>query len=413
MNSTHVWKKNFRVLWLSQFLAIAGLTVLVPLLPIYISTLGDLSMGEIQFWSGLAIAAPALTTMISSPFWGKLGDRISRKWMILRALFGLSLCLFLMAFAATPLQFVFIRLLQGLFGGVVEASNAFATSEAPETEQGHVLGKLQSSVSAGSLVGPLIGGVAATIFGFSSLMMGIAILTFIACLFGMKRLTETEHPKLQEASQVKGSVKQSYCCLLSSQITCRFIIVGVLANFAMYGMITALAPLTSSVNHTFLDDKAAVGLLQSAFWMASIISAPLWGYLNDKRHVKNVYLIATMICGVSVILQGLATHLWILLAFRILQGLTYSALIQSVMFVVVNASHNHLKGTFVGATNSILVIGQIVGSMLGALITSTYNPVQTFIWMGVIFAASSVVLMSTHLSPIKEQKMMNKRMGVE
>ena len=45
------------------------------------------------------------------------------------------------------------------------------------------------------------------------------------------------------------------------------------------------------------------------------------------------------------------------MAARILQGLTYSALIQSVMFVVVNACHQQLKGTFVGTTNSMLVIG--------------------------------------------------------
>ncbi|WP_423830912.1 MFS transporter, partial [Staphylococcus pseudintermedius] len=74
-------------------MAIAGLTVLVPLLPIYIASLKQLNIFEIQLWSGIAIAAPAITTMLASPLWGKLGDRLSRKWMVLRALFGLGLCL--------------------------------------------------------------------------------------------------------------------------------------------------------------------------------------------------------------------------------------------------------------------------------------------------------------------------------
>ena len=111
-----IWRSNFRVLWLSQFIAIAGLTVLVPLLPIYMASLQNLSVVEIQLWSGIAIAAPAVTTMIASPIWGKLGDKISRKWMVLRALLGLAICLFLMALCTTPLQFVIVRLLQGLFG---------------------------------------------------------------------------------------------------------------------------------------------------------------------------------------------------------------------------------------------------------------------------------------------------------
>lgn len=72
MTSAHLWKRNFRILWSSQFISIAGLTVLVPLLPIYIASLEQLSVTEIQLWSGMAIAAPAVTTMIASPLWGNL-----------------------------------------------------------------------------------------------------------------------------------------------------------------------------------------------------------------------------------------------------------------------------------------------------------------------------------------------------
>ncbi len=76
--------------------------------------------------------------------------------MVLRALLGLAVCLFLMALCTTPsLQFVLVRLLQGLFGGVVDASSAFASAEAPAEDRGKVLGRLQSSVSAGSLVGAI------------------------------------------------------------------------------------------------------------------------------------------------------------------------------------------------------------------------------------------------------------------
>ncbi len=48
---------------------------------------------------------------------------------------------------------VLVRLLQGLFGGVVDASSAFASAEAPAEDRGKGLGRLQSSVSAGVLWG--------------------------------------------------------------------------------------------------------------------------------------------------------------------------------------------------------------------------------------------------------------------
>ncbi len=36
----------------------------------YMASLQNLSVVEIQLWSGIAIAAPAVTTMIASPIWG-------------------------------------------------------------------------------------------------------------------------------------------------------------------------------------------------------------------------------------------------------------------------------------------------------------------------------------------------------
>ncbi len=73
MINQSIWRSNFRILWLSQFIAIAErIDVLVPLLPIYMASLQNLSVVEIQLWSGIAIAAPAVTTMIASPIWGKL-----------------------------------------------------------------------------------------------------------------------------------------------------------------------------------------------------------------------------------------------------------------------------------------------------------------------------------------------------
>ena len=170
----------------------------------------------------------------------------------------------------------------------------------------------------------------------------------------------------------------------------------------MYGMMTALAPLTAGVNTTLLDDKSAVGIVQSVFWTASILSAPLWGRLNDKNYVKQVYLLTALVCGFSVVLQGLATNIWMLMIFRIVQGLTYSALIQSVMYVVVKACHRDLKGTFVGSTNSMLVVGQVIGSMFGAVVTSSYNPSITFIVMGVIFIGSSLILLFSRVNEMSE-----------
>ncbi len=161
-------------------------------------------------------------------------------------------------------------------------------------------------------------------------------------------------PKSQTPNINKG-IRRSFQCLLCTQQTCRFIIVGVLANFAMYGMLTALSPLASSVNHTAIDDRHVIRFTVRIFDSYDIKRA-FMGTLNDRSYVKSVYIFATIACGCSAILQGLATNIEFLMAARIFQGLTYSALIQSVMFVVVNTYHQQLKGTFVGTTKQYVVV---------------------------------------------------------
>lgn len=105
MSIKQSWKVNFRTLWIGQFMAIASLKVIVPFLPFYLEQIGAIDMRSTLVWSGFALAAPAMSYCLVSPFWGKFGDHFGRKWMVVRAMFGLSLSVCLMAVVQTPLQF--------------------------------------------------------------------------------------------------------------------------------------------------------------------------------------------------------------------------------------------------------------------------------------------------------------------
>jgi MFS family permease len=73
MNYEWIWKINFRILWSGQFLAMASLTVMLPLLPFYMEQLGVADVRSVQLWSGLALAAPAVSSALVSPLWGENG----------------------------------------------------------------------------------------------------------------------------------------------------------------------------------------------------------------------------------------------------------------------------------------------------------------------------------------------------
>ena len=99
--ATH--RRNLMLLWAGQFVNTAGLMMLVPIMPFYLQGMGTGSVAATQTWAGVAIAAPALALTVATPFWGRIGDRVGRKWMVVRALLGLAVGLGVMAPPPPPI----------------------------------------------------------------------------------------------------------------------------------------------------------------------------------------------------------------------------------------------------------------------------------------------------------------------
>ena len=49
-----IWKKNLYVCWFGVFATSAGLSQLIPILPLFIQQLGVDNVAEIEEWSGIA-----------------------------------------------------------------------------------------------------------------------------------------------------------------------------------------------------------------------------------------------------------------------------------------------------------------------------------------------------------------------
>jgi len=52
------WERNLYSLWFGQFIAMIGLTMVVPFLPLYIRDLGVTGEEAVKLWSGVIYAAP-------------------------------------------------------------------------------------------------------------------------------------------------------------------------------------------------------------------------------------------------------------------------------------------------------------------------------------------------------------------
>lgn len=84
--------------------------------------------------------------------------------MILRAGIGMSVVIACMGLVQNVWQLLLLRMLQGVFAGFISNSNALVATETPKTNSGQALGTIASATTAGTLLGPLVGGALTSIF---------------------------------------------------------------------------------------------------------------------------------------------------------------------------------------------------------------------------------------------------------
>ena len=175
-----IWKKNLYVVFFAEMIVVTGMTFVIPFLPFYVKELGISNIEQAARWSGWLMGAPALSMIIVSPFWGSLADRVGRKPMIERSIFGGAISVFMMALATNVYQLLIIRIIQGVLTGTIAACTALVSASSPSRKMGFSLGLLQTGFFLGNFLGPLLGGISADILGFRNSFRITAALLFIA-----------------------------------------------------------------------------------------------------------------------------------------------------------------------------------------------------------------------------------------
>ena len=72
--TTH-WKRNLLVSAIGSFTTVAGINLILPILPLFVQDLGVTDTAAVTTWSGIAYSATFLMAALTAPLWGHLGDK--------------------------------------------------------------------------------------------------------------------------------------------------------------------------------------------------------------------------------------------------------------------------------------------------------------------------------------------------
>lgn len=389
------WRQNLIVVLLGSFTTIVAMTLLLPILPLYVEELGVSDHAAIVQWSGIAYGACFFSAALTAPLWGRLGDRYGRKLMLIRASFGMTIAMSLTGMAHDVYQLVALRLLTGLLGGYSSGSMVLVAAQTPKDKSGWALGVLSAGIMAGNLVGPLIGGTLPPLIGIRQsflLVGGIIFFTFLATTFLIREKPRSGVAKSKEPANWSAipDRRPVYAMLVTGCLL-------MLAQMSIEPIITVyVSTLVDAANVAFI-----AGVVMSGGALGSIISSSWLGAIADRVGHWKIVTMCLAIAAVLLVPQAYVTEAWQLIVLRFLMGAALGGLMPAVTSVIRHSVPERMAGSILGYSISAQYVGQVVGPLLGGYVGGHIGMRAVFLATAVVMAvgAAGNYLIERRISP--------------
>lgn len=143
--------KAIMPIWLIVMVDLLGLTVIIPLLPIYAAT-----FGANEFTIGVMAAVYPLMQFMAGPLLGQLSDRFGRRPMLLISQIGTLIGFLILGFANSLLLVFLSRLIDGISGANIVIAQAAISDKTTERTRTQGMGLIGAAFGVGFVIGPLI-----------------------------------------------------------------------------------------------------------------------------------------------------------------------------------------------------------------------------------------------------------------
>jgi DHA1 family multidrug resistance protein-like MFS transporter len=168
------------VLFSAQF----GVNVVQPMLPLFVQYLDPTQSAATI--TGLIFTVAGVVAAISAVIWGRLGDRIGHRRLMIAMAVGAGLVYIPQGLVVSVVQLIVLRGILGIFdGGLLPSANALIAASTPAgksgapTTHGTTYGLVYLANGLGFAFGPLAGGVIAATLGLRNVFFVTAAILLL------------------------------------------------------------------------------------------------------------------------------------------------------------------------------------------------------------------------------------------
>ena len=135
-----------------------------------------------------------------------------------------------------------------------------------------------------------------------------------------------------------------------------------------------------------------LGLLVATSAFLEFVFAPVWGSVSDRTGRKPILILGMTGYGLSSLLLGLSTQLWMLFASRALSGILSSATLVTAMAYIGDSTSEEDRGGGMGILGATTALGVILGPGVGGWLGASSLSTPFFIAAGLSLVALLLIL---------------------
>lgn len=398
MVEQQIAKRNLMIMWFANFFISGSMTMVLPFISLYIETFGDFSDKYVQHWSGLIFGITFVTAFIFSPIWGRIGDKFGRKKILIFSAFGMAVSILLMGFVHSVWQLFMLRLFMGIFAGFISMSQAFISTQTPKKIAGQVLGTLQTGSITGQLIGPLLGGVLADSFGYSSTFKWTSVAIFISAIL----VIATKEFKVQDVKGTKTSytTKEVFKHITRNPLLLNVLLISTVIQIAHFSIQPILSLYVSELHGT--ENLAFYsGIAFSAAGLGNLMMARRWGKIADTFGYIKVLITLLFVAAIVYLPGAFVTTIWQLVLIRFAIGVAIGGIVPVRVAYIRQEAPIAMQGEVLGYNTSLRFLGNVIGPVMGGFVAGSFGISSVFFITSGLLLISGLVLFTAMQKNLK------------
>ena len=340
-------------------------------LPFHIQRLSTTDPVSTLRWTGWILGISSLVTVATAPFWGRFAARGDPKtvYVAVEALQGVGF--FGMALARTLPELFLARFVLGGMGAASTVAYIIVGRTGQGGEVRRRIATLQSGMTVGQVIGPLIGAIAAARFGFrASFVVGGAIL--LACAAMVHWLVEPPPQAAAAPSPDARPVQPREVGIVA------LIVLG--ASIQVFFFTSILPRVLPDFGIGSAETLEIGGTLIFVSGVAAALGAIAVPRLDDLFAESRLIGVLLVTSSLWLAAFAAAGSVWLYGTLRFLQVLSIAPVFPLVVARVVQ----HAGGGAIGFINSARIAAGFIGPVLATTLLTWTSPAALYLLLAAI-----------------------------